>query len=44
MKNMHTKHLTLPFLAFSLDGIVFPGEKQREDKTAVQIPWVGFPR
>ncbi len=44
MKNMITKHLTLPFLAFSLDGIVFPGEMQREDKTAVQIPWVGLPR
>ncbi len=44
MKNMLTKHLTLPFLAFSLDGIVFPGEMQREDKTAVQIPWVGLPR
>lgn len=44
MKNMHTKHLTLPFLAFSLGGIVFPGEMQREDKTTAQIPWVGLPR
>lgn len=29
---------------FSLGGMVFPGEMQWEDKTAVQIPWVGLPR
>lgn len=41
---MHTKHLSLPFLAFSLGGIVFPCEMQREDKTVAQIPRVGLPR
>lgn len=29
---------------FSLSGKVFPGEMQREDKTAAQISRVGLPR
>lgn len=40
----HKASLSLPFLAFSLSGIDFPGEMQREDKMAAQIPWVGLPR
>lgn len=44
MKNMHTKNLFLPFLAFSLSGMVFPCEMQWEDKTVAQIPRVGLPR